>query len=192
MTNHDDSDMKIFNPGTDCPEEDANDLGNLAALLECHRQNGNTEKAKSLGERLAVLTPDTSSGIDLYDLLEGADLPDEVMNQVRILLVFTAQNTLHEQLCPPLLSSCAVNAMYDKLVETEPAFYDGISDGAAFTFYALSVRKGEDVDENIGENFAMLCGNENNAAYRLLGTKTYQTARSLITRIVDEYNFVDC
>jgi hypothetical protein len=137
MTNHDDSDMKIFNPGTDCPEEDANDLGNLAALLECHRQNGNTEKAKSLGERLAVLTPDTSSGIDLYDLLEGADLPDEVMNQVRILLVFTAQNTLHEQLCPPLLSSCAVNAMYDKLVETEPAFYDGISDGALSLFTRL-------------------------------------------------------
>ena len=47
--------------------------------------------------------------------------------------------------------------MHDSLRKESPAFYKNISDGAAFTFYYLALKKGGSLESDIGEAFAMLC-----------------------------------
>lgn len=187
MALFDDSDVKIFNSTLET--KDAGDLVELASLLNQQRNNGNIFKAKSLGERLAALSPDCNSGIDLSNLIGDTFISSSAMYQIRVLLVFTAQTTLHRKLVLPLLSSSAVNAMYDKLIETSPDFYENISDGAAFTFYYLSIRRGKNIVSDIGEHFAMLCGKEGNAEFQELGAHIYTFAIQYIENIIDEYQF---
>ena len=187
MARQDDSDVKIF--GNKAETTDAGDLAEVSIELERHRGNGNIAKANALGERLAVMEPESSSGIDLYDLLGETSIPPAEVYQIRILLVFLAQTTTSNSLSTQLLSSCAVNAMHEKLVETSPAFYEDISDGAAFTFYALALRRDKDVPESVGEYFAMLCGKENDQSYENMGARVYTRAIKLIEGIIGEYCF---
>jgi len=187
MSPQDDSDVKIF--GKPAEMADAGDLVELSSQLDRQRSNGNIAKARALGKQLAILEQESSSGIDLYDLLGDTDFPSATVHQVRILLVFIAQTTLHKKLATQLLSSCAVNAMYDKLIENAASFYDDISDGAAFTFYYLSLRRDKDVAGSIGENFAMLCGKDGDEEYKKLGTKIFTNATGLIEGIINEFNF---
>ncbi|MEI6579525.1 MAG: hypothetical protein WCN92_08710 [Eubacteriales bacterium] len=187
MVLQDDSDVKIF--GNKAGTTDAGDLAEVSSQLDRHRSNGNIAKAKALGERLAVLEPESSSGIDLYDLFGEADVPPAEVYQIRVLLVFVAQTTISKRLVTPLLSSCAVNAMYNKLMETSTDFYTDISDGAAFTFYSLSLRRDKDIPKSIGEYFAMLCGRENNKVYEDMGADVYTHAVELIEGIIGEYCF---
>jgi len=186
---YDDSDVKIFGSGK--ATSDTGDLVELASLLDRHRRNGNIAKAKQLGNRLATLAPEHASGIDLSVLTGNVQVIPSVLYQIRVLLVFAAQTTVHKKLPLAILSSSAVNAMYDSLIENAQGFYDNISDGAAFTFYYLSLRKGNNVALEIGERFAMLCGMEGNETYAQMGARIYTLAVGLIEEIIDEFEFAD-
>jgi len=187
MPRQDDSDIKIFGNSSEPPDE--NDLLETAAFLNRQRVNGNIAKAKALGEELAMLDPEKGSGIDLTALAGNVALNPVVINQIRALVVFIAQTALHKRLKVQLLSSCAVNAMYDKIIEIAPGFYNGICDGAAFTFYSLSL-KDTDVVSSIGEQFAMLSGMDDESTCIAFGSRVYETASDVIHRTISKYQFV--
>ncbi len=153
-----DNDIKIYSKGMDI-----NASASIAAAFEAmnaHRANGNLEKAKALGQRLATITPSMDSDgivINLKDVLPQKFLSQDILYQIKVLLVFAAESILQIELPVSQLATTAINALYDSLGKTAPGFYKNISDGAAFTFYYLALKKGGDINKNIGEAFAMLC-----------------------------------
>lgn len=191
MNTFDDSDMKIFGVKEEAPPADGADVQALADEMKRQRLNGNSERAKRLGIRLAALAPDSTEedSLDLTRLL-GDPVPSaEIMCQLRVLLIFTAESCLHLYTPTPLLATTAVNALYDRLIEDAPDFYDAISNGAAFSFYYLALRHSGKTDENIGIAFAMLCGAEDDASLAGLGERVYQYVNRKVREIISNMQF---
>lgn len=187
MAQRNDSDIKIYGKSGD--DTCSSDLLEAAEYLNRQRHFGNIAKAKTLGETLAALDPEKGKGIKLSDLAtRQPTVTPAVLHQVRALLVFLAQAALHQKFGAQPLSSCAVNAMYDKLIEISPDFYDSICDGAAFTFYSLSLKE-EDTCTAIGMHFAMLCGMEDSEEYVTFGCNVYKNINKIIADIIDAYKF---
>ena len=190
MPTQSDSDIKIYGKCLD--DTDTSDLLEAAEYLNRQRRNGNIAKAKTLGETLAALDPENENGITLVDLAPHPPaVSPAILTQIRSLIVFLAQTALHKRLGIQLLSSCAVNAMYDKLIEIAPDFYDSICDGAAFTFYSLSLKE-EDTCAAIGAHFAMLCGMEGKKEkedYISFGSDIYRNGGQIIDDIIDATKF---
>lgn len=108
MNTFDDSDMKIFGVKEEPDSTDGAEVQALAEEMKRQRLNGNSERAKQLGIRMAALAPDSADAdsLDLSRLL-GDPLPaPDIMCQIRILLIFIAESCLHlytPRLClPPL------------------------------------------------------------------------------------------
>ena len=179
MRNNDD-DIKIFRPKK--TEWGNSDLTSLAGIMDKNRANGNSAKACILGERLADLTPE--------DLCpdEARKLPNNVLLQMRSLMVFSAQISLTKYLPFTILSTQAVNAMYAKLETTAPGFFANIADGSSFSFYYLSVRKNEPVTE-IGNNFAMLCDDDDNEKLKQLGMRVFEEVETKVISLIEEFEF---
>ena len=128
-----------------------------------------------------------SSAIDIKAKggVDPQELPSNVLYQARVLMLFTAQLTLH-RLLPPVISNEAVNAMYDDLSE---GFYDNVMEGASFSIYYLAVRKTFNISANIGKGFAMLCGDEDSDEYAKIGTLVYNLSDEYVTKRVNEAGF---
>lgn len=176
-----DDDIKIFHPQK--KDGASSDLAELALLMENYRSNGNMEKADLLGKKLAVLTPEIICPKDAQKLSTNE------LRQLRALIVFTVQISLHKYLPHQMLSSQAVNAMYAKIAGMHPGLFENISDGSSYTFYYLSVRKNKNVEENIGKNYAMLCDRDNDEFYEALGTRVYTMTDVTVCDLIEEYEF---
>lgn len=176
-----DDDIKIFHPAKNSGA--GADLAELALLMDAYRSNGNMEKAKALGEKLADLSPESLCPKD------SAKLNTNEVRLLRALMVFSAQISLHKYLPHQMLSSQAVNAMYAKIAKTHPGLFENISDGSSYTFYYLSVRKNRNVEENIGKNYAMLCDRDNDEFYEALGTRVYTMTDMLVCDLIEDSEF---
>ena len=176
-----DDDIKIFHPAKNSGA--GADLAELALLMDAYRSNGNMEKAKALGEKLADLSPESLCPKD------SAKLNTNEVRLLRALMVFSAQISLHKYLPHQMLSSQAVNAMYAKIAKTHPGLFENISDGSSYTFYYLSVRKNRNVEENIGKNYAMLCDRDNDEFYEALGTRVYTMTGMLVCDLIEDSEF---
>lgn len=179
--NHIDDDIKIFHPSKSGSA--GADLAELALLMDKYRTNGNMEKATELGKKLADSSPETICPKD------AARLNTNEVRLLRALMVFSAQISLHKYLPHQMLSSQAINSMYEKISNTHPGLFENISDGSSYTFYYLSVRKNKNVEENIGKNYAMLCGRDNDSFYESLGTKVYTQTDILVCDLIEEFEF---
>ena len=178
---HNDDDIKIFHPSK--KEGASADLAELALLMDNYRSNGNMEKAKKLGEKLADLSPEVICPED------ASRLNTNEVRLLRALMVFSAQLSLHKYLPHQMLASQAINAMYSKIAKLHQGLFENISDGSSYTFYYLSVRKNKDVEENIGKNYAMLCGREKDDFYSLLGTRVYNLTDKAVCDMIEESEF---
>ena len=178
---HNDDDIKIFHPSK--KEGASADLAELALLMDNYRSNGNMEKAKKLGEKLADLSPEVICPED------ASRLNTNEVRLLRALMVFSAQLSLHKYLPHQMLASQAINAMYNKIQKLHQGLFENISDGSSYTFYNLSVRKNKDVEENIGKNYAMLCGREKDDFYSLLGTRVYNLTDKAVCDMIEESEF---
>ena len=178
---HNDDDIKIFHPSK--KESASADLAELALLMDNYRSNGNMEKAKKLGEKLADLSPEVICPED------ASRLNTNEVRLLRALMVFSAQLSLHKYLPHQMLASQAINAMYSKIAKLHQGLFENISDGSSYTFYYLSVRKNKDVEENIGKNYAMLCGREKDDFYSLLGTRVYNLTDKAVCDMIEESEF---
>ncbi len=178
---HNDDDIKIFHPTK--KEGGAADLAELALLMDSYRSNGNMEKAEKLGEKLALLSPETLCPKD------AARLTTNELRLLRALMVFSAQISLHKYMPHQMLASQAINAMYSKIAKLHQGLFENISDGSSYTFYYLSVRKNKNVEENIGNNYAMLCDRDNDDFYRSLGTRVYIQTDMAVCDMIEEFEF---
>lgn len=178
---HNDDDIKIFHPSK--KEGAGADLAELALLMDTYRSNGNMEKAKMLGEKLADLSPENICSGD------ASKLSTNEVRLLRALMVFSAQISLHKYLPHQMLASQAINAMYSKISKLHQGLFENISDGSSYTFYYLSVRKNRDVEENIGKNYAMLCGREKDEFYASLGTRVYIDTDMAVCDTIEKFEF---
>ena len=178
---HNDDDIKIFRPKK--KEVAGSDLTSLAGIMDKHRANGNSSKAGILGERLGDLTPEEMCPED------AAKLMNNELLQLRSLMVFTAQISLHKYLPHTILSTQAVNAMYSKLEQTSPGFFANISDGSSFSFYYLTVRKNDNIEEEIGKNFAMLCDKDDDPYLTALGTRIFRETEQKVISLIESFEF---
>ncbi|MBQ7580860.1 MAG: hypothetical protein IJU39_06095 [Clostridia bacterium] len=171
MTDFEDRDIKIFSKKVE--QDDPESLIRLAEETARHRNNGNIAKAVSLGEKIAKMISDVGSieDTDLRELMDSFPIDEKILYQVRLLLTFAAESTLHRSLNIPLLSTTAVNSMYDCLMECDRSFYLDTTD--AFTFYYVAFRKHDRIVERIGRRFAMLCGKEADEDFERFGSSLY-------------------
>ena len=99
-----------------------------------------------------------------------------------------------EHLCRKIeqeaLADAVSSSMYDYLKTEESGYYDNISDGSAFTFYLLALKKDGDTARNIGEQFAQRCG-INNEEYSDMGANFFIKAQELFSKIIDETEFIN-
>lgn len=188
-----DNDIKIYTKGTDLSS-----TANLSTVFEAinlHRANGNLEKAKLLGQKLATITPESEKSglsIDFTNILPQRYLSQDIMYQIKVLLIFAAESLLQVEIPVPQLATTAINALYDSLRETSPGFFKNISDGAAFTFYYLAMKKGGNITENIGKAFSMLCSvSKNNDGCIAAGETVWNIAVDLVEKEIKNAGFAD-
>ena len=163
--------------------------------INLHRANGNLEKAKLLGQKLATITPESEKSglsIDFTNILPQRYLSQDIMYQIKVLLIFAAESLLQVEIPVPQLATTAINALYDSLRETSPGFFKNISDGAAFTFYYLAMKKGGNITENIGKAFSMLCSvSKNNDGCIAAGETVWNIAVDLVEKEIKNAGFAD-
>lgn len=175
-----DRDIKIY-VGKEISE--LNDFQQISDDIDRNKKNGNIEKAKSLGVRLAKIRPDCKKlG------LKCDNLPASELYCIRVLLTFTAEYAVRKYIASETLADEVSSSMYDYLKTEESGYYDNISDGSAFTFYLLALQKGGDTAKNIGEQFACRCGT-NHGEYAENGAEIFRLAQDLFSKIIAEADF---
>ncbi len=145
----DDRDIKIY------VKKSMTETGEFQAIndeVQRHIANGNRDKAITLGQQMAKIKPEDG----IVDL-SGFNMTAALLYQVRVLLTFVAEYSIQKNVPVDFLADTASAAMYEYLKTNESGYYSNISDGAAFTFYLLALKKGGDAATNIGEQFSMLC-----------------------------------
>lgn len=188
MQFQDDRDMKIY--GSAAADVEPDELFTLASQLDWHRKNGNLRKARLLGTALARLKPESfvEENAAFAPFASLRPFSAEHCYQLRVLMVFTAQLMLH-RLRPPL-SSEAAGALYASLEEEGHAFYEAVTEGSAFSFYYLPVRRDRDLTQEIGEQFAMLCAMEQNKSYRRLGSLVFSLTAEYTKQSIAQADFI--
>lgn len=175
-----DRDIKIYIGKT---AREANDFRQISEEIEQNRQNGNIERAQMLGERLARIKPDSGElGLDC------SNMTAKELYRIRVLLTFTAEYIIQQSVKSEIVSDAVSSAMYSYLKTAEPGYYDNISDGSAFTFYLLALKKDGDTAHNIGEQFAKRCGTSSEE-YVKLGAEIFCTASALFTDMINNVKF---
>lgn len=184
------NDVKIY-----LSEKELNKSCEIAAAVNdvrLHRANGNIEKARRLGEALATIAP-TEHGdnitVDLRNHLAPKFFTQDILYQIKVLLVFACETLIQFEIPVSLLSTAAVAAMYEKMERLSPGFYKNISNGAAYSFYYLALQKGGDLGENIGEAFAMLCSVKNKESFVAAGKTVWNIAVDLIEKEIEKVSF---
>ncbi len=180
MRNNDD-DIKIFHPKKTGGA--GSDLMHLAALTDAYRRNGNIEKAIKLGEKFSTIVPEEKFPAD------AAKLQNNELVQLRALMSFAAQIALQKYMPHSMLATQAVNAMFEKLKENSPGMFQNISDGTSFTFYYLALRKQENIEEEIGKSFAMLCERADEDYFINLGVRVYAETDMYVCKAIDQAEF---
>jgi hypothetical protein len=182
------NDVKIYVSKKEMNKSASEFSGNFDAVMR-HRANGNIDKARRLGAALATMAP-TSDGdgifVNLRDHLSPKFFVQDILYQIRVLLVFACETILQMELPSELLSTTAIASMYTALEKDMPGFYSNIANGAAFTFYYLAIQKGGDISENIGEAFAMLCAVKNKDSFVLAGKTVWNIAVDIIGKEIEK------
>lgn len=184
------NDVKIY-----VSKKELNKSCEIAAAVNdvrLHRANGNIEKARRLGEALATITPNADGdniSINLREHLAPKFFAQDILYQIKVLLVFACETLIQLEVPCSILSTAAVAAMYEKMERLSPGFYKNISSGAAFSFYYLAVQKGGDLAQNIGEAFAMLCSVKNKDSFVMAGKTVWNIAVDLISKEIEKVEF---
>lgn len=182
------NDVRIYVSKKEMNKSAAEFAGNFDAVMR-QRANGNIDKARRLGEVLATIAPtDDGDGIfvNLRDHLSPKFFVQDILYQIRVLLVFACETLLQMELPTELLSTTAITSMYNAMEKDVPGFYSNIANGAAFTFYYLALQKGGDISENMGDAFAMLCSVKNKDSYVLAGKTVWNIAVDIIEKEIEK------
>ena len=131
----DDSDMKII--GSSAAEE--TELSRMIAYTEearRNRLNGNTAKAKAIGADIVSAFSWTLVPEEIASLAEACSVKTDnanVLQQMNILGALAAEYCLNRHLPNAILSSVAVNELYDVLSRVAPALSRAVFVSSAFS-----------------------------------------------------------
>lgn len=173
--------IKIYNSAK---KDDNSDMSAVIEVMKEHRANGNIDKAKKLGKALAEID------VDVKELLSPKFMKSDIIYQIKVLLIFAAEFNLQMIISAPMLSTTAINSMYDSMQKHSAGFYENISDGVAFSFYYACIRDAGDIEKNIGKTFAMLCSAKDNDSFVEAGSTVYREAVRIISKKIDEADFL--
>lgn len=180
----DDSDIKIAGEKPFFPK--AEDTTSDANELETQRRLGNLEKAHELGTKLSekIVDEDGESGF-------GEDSSEDpgMRMQRRLLLAFAAFSCVEKNIKSSVLQGVVLSVFYDMLKKSLPEFYSDISQSGSFSFYTLCVRRGVDINYNVGCTFAMLSGKENDPVIVDLGEALYIHFVDVVQKTIQSFDF---
>lgn len=189
---NEDSDMKIVG-SSQLKKEDAFDVIQLINETKNQRFNGNSAKAKALGANIVSAFSYKAAPEELQLMAErcGVEITADVLLQIKILSVFSAEFCLDNYLPSAMLSTVAVSELYDVLEEVSPDFYEELSKSTAFSFYYLCLKNNDDsVDVRIGEQFAAACGKKDDKAFAELGTQLHNINVKVYKKAIQCFAFV--
>lgn len=181
-----DSDMKIAGsvPSNDIKAQ--NTVLNISEEYTRERENGNIQRAKTLGRKIAQNLCDSGEKF-VYD---AEDVNAEIKMQKEILLTFSAVASL-ELSCPNSATSYAAqNSFYSELERISPEIYENALNSGAFSFYYLAFRRSGETERRIGQTFAMLCSHDGDPVYQELGEAIYCWFSSVVENGAKEIAFV--
>jgi len=182
----DDSDIKIV--GAVKIDEHDEALDN-ADELEHHRNSGNLEKARKLGVELSSKIIDEDG-----DPAFGQDISenDEIRRQRRILLAFTINYAVENNIKSKILDKVVIREFCDSLQKNVPGFYQDLRESGSFSFYYLCIRRGGSSTERcVGNNFAMLAGYEGDPIMEELGESLFFHFNYIIEKTISDIGFAD-
>lgn len=178
-----DDDIKIYSKDK---SSDISEFDSLIKNIDFNSSNGNKEKAEQLGVYFAGLKPtDKELGIDIPE----SGLSSPVLYQARVLITFLCGRVTRNEIKDQFLSDTVRNSMYDFLKKNEEGYYRNIADGAAFSFYRLSLKKDGDAAVIVGTEFAKLCGSAKNDRLIELGKMIYSNTVSYAKMIIGKCDF---
>ena len=189
--NREDSDIKIAD-GKFGKSDDFFDAVEFIEETKKQRFNGNNAKARALGANIVSSFSYSAAPDELLALAEefGVEITPEVLLQIKILSVFTAEVCLNSMLPSAMLSGVAINALYDVLDRVSPEFYSVMYNSTAFSFYYMCLKNGDDVAGSIGRRFAMLCGDRDSRPLAFFGKKLYEVNTAVYTKAISGVAFV--
>lgn len=179
-----DCDIKIAGEKTFRPNSD--DMASDVNELDLQRRSGNLEKAHTLGAVLSEKIIDQDGESDFGE--DSSEDPDMRM-QRRLLLTFAAINCVETNIKSEVLQGVVLNVFYDTLKKSLPEFYDDVSKSGSFSFYTLCVRRGVEVDNNMGCTFAMLAGKEGEPVIEELGKALYLRFVDVVQKTILSFDF---
>lgn len=188
MQKFDDKDIKIF--GSPSVENEADVLIRIVEIMKKHRANGNIDKAKDLGQKIArqIYEPEKMHN-SVSKVINEYKSDEQIYEQIRMLVTFAAEAEVHVLLEKYSVSTMVVNSLYDELIKLDDDLYDNITN--AFTFYYLVIRKGGDVEVNMGKQFAKLCGRKDDENLADLGSKIFSAIKVMIEEEIARAEFVN-
>ncbi len=171
-----DEDIKIYQG--DSPESGAvGEEEQSAARYVEHRDNGNLEKTREMGELLAqTLVGDAGR-------LEG----DPYCRQKMVLLSFLVSDELEAGVPDDMLRRSAAAAYRNRVEKLDPELFAVITDSAAFSLYILNDR--QTGNDRCGEVLAELCDRDGDQELIESGNALAAEYRKLFSGIIASYTF---
>lgn len=152
-------DVLVYNPGdkinTKAAAKAAEDQSESSAQAYLvHKENGNVEKARQLGKRLAEMVVEDLPHIEDHNSEDWL-----LIDHLKMLYIFVAEQIIKEH-PDAILYQVSLSAFRDAIEVGVPGAYDAMSGCSADTFYQLAYyRKQKDqVENNMGRTMAQLYG----------------------------------
>ena len=185
-----DGDMKIV--GEPTARKDEIDTAGFLAELGREHFNGNYAKAKTLGANIVSAFSYRAAPEELTALLResGVEPEEQILLQIRILSVFSAEYCLNAFLPSPMLAGVAIGEMYEVLMQVSPDFYETLSHSSAFSFYYLALQTKADAPRRIGGQFAVLCGDGGSKALQSLGERLHGMNVEVYKKAINGFAFI--
>ena len=171
-----DEDIKIYQGDSPSPVS-MGEGEQSAARYVAHRDSGNLEKTRELGELLAqTLVGDARR-------LEG----DPYCRQKLVLLSFLVTDELEAEMPDDMLRRSAAAAFQNRVEKLDPELYAIITDSAAFTLYILNDR--QTGNDRCGEVVAEICDRDDDQELIDSGNALAAEYRRLFSGIIQSYTF---
>lgn len=164
MYGNDDSDMKIAGAS----EKKVDESDAEARLYRHERDNGNLEKAHTIGKILAAAL--LESGGIAYEKNVASDFNARNRN---ILFAFTADRVLDTFMPNHIIARSAQNEFFDEIRKNNIGLYESISRSGAFSMYLLCKRSGDGRYLGVGKTFADVIRRPDNEEIERQGNELY-------------------
>ena len=187
---NEDFDIKIFSPIK--LQKKNEDSVVLADEMKRQVISGNLQKAKKLGETIAVSFQEAAEKEELWTMAENCNVKEldrRIKDQAIILSVFTAEYVFNHYMNDPLLSTTAITTLYDTLTKDSPDLYSNLLASTAFSFYYMNLGEKETAPDVIGKTFAVLCDDDDNDSLLCYGKNVFINSLENFRKAVESVAF---